>query len=126
MVAEIQTSIARIDSRFTFFQTPVRFEDVLGRTFLFPSEFSIKSLHAEILFRFRRVPGRAMVEAGDYEIFDNRNASMLLDTENTSLLPGMSIKMAIIVPKVLSHMHRCPMRHCRSALLVQDLGGKTW
>ncbi len=54
VMLEIRTSTRGIDTRFTFFQDPVRVRDALGRVFAFPSELSIEALNAEVKARFKQ------------------------------------------------------------------------
>lgn len=125
---ELRTNIPGIDTRFTYFQAPVKVEDVLGRVFPFPSECSVSALNAEIKVRFKEGPGGKEVKAGRYEMFNTRNTDLLLTaTADSSLLPGMSVSMAIVLEKRSEDGDECPMPHCTSRTFVDALGGgKTW
>ena len=128
IVLEIRARVLGIDTRFTFFQDPVRVEDALGRVFPFPSEYSIDALIAEIKARFREGPGRTEVMAGDFEIFDAKNADQVLTiTGRNILLPRMSINMAIVLEKEFVEGDKCPRPHCASKTFVEAVGGgRTW
>ncbi|KAL9039164.1 MAG: hypothetical protein Q9214_004987 [Letrouitia sp. 1 TL-2023] len=87
---EIRASTCGIDTRFTYFQSPVKVEDVLGRVFLFPAEFSIAALDAEIVDRFKVGPGKSQVAAGHYEIFNAKNTDEVVGiTADSILRPGI-------------------------------------
>lgn len=58
VVLEMRDSVRGIDTRFTYFQAPVRVEDALGRVFPFPSACSVEALVAEIVVRFQQGPGK--------------------------------------------------------------------
>ena len=125
---EIRASLPGIDTRFTYFQAPVRVEDALGRVFPFSSECSLEALNAEIKARFREGPGKTEVMAGDFEIFDAKNTDHVLTISGrNALLPGMSINMAIVLEKGIAEGDRCPIPRCASKTLVEAVGGgRTW
>lgn len=125
---ELKASVLSIDARFTFFQAPVRVEDALGRVFPFPSECSIEALDAEIKARFKEGPGKAEVLAGNFEIFNAKNADQIITISGRSVLvPKMSINMAIVLEKEFAEGDKCPMPHCASRTFVEAVvGGKTW
>lgn len=128
IVLELRASISGIDTRFTYFQAPVRVEDALGRVFPFASECSIEALNTEIKARFKTGPGKTEVMAGDFEIFDAKNTDQLLTLSGHNvLLPGMSINMAIVLEKEFAEGDKCPMPHCASKTFVEAVGGgRTW
>lgn len=134
IVLEIRANCAGIDTRFTFFQEPVKVEDVLGRVFPFASECSVESLHAEIKARFRAGPGKRKVEIGHYEIFSATDSEHVLTMSETSmLLPGMSLVMAVILEgplyfgDSLDSGGRCPATNCLSTDIVKSpAGGNRW
>ena len=124
---EIRASTRGIDTRFTYFQSPVKVEDVLGRVFPFPAEFSIAALHAEIVDRFKVGPGKLQVAAGYYEIFNANNTNELLDVTSDSILrPGMSVSMSIILERESKEDDRCPVPYCQSTDVFDILGGRRW
>ena len=131
IVLELKDNALGIDTRFTYFQAPVKVEDVLGRAFHFSSECSIEALDAEIRSRFKKGPGKIEVMAGDFELFNAKNADQVLTISNGhGLLPGMSINMAIILEKdekEFAEGDKCPMPHCSSRAFVETIGGgRTW
>lgn len=125
---ELKASLPGINSRFTYFQAPVRVEDALGRVFAFSSECSIEALNAEIKARFKEGPGRTEVKAGEFEIFNAKNTDHVLTISGRDvLLPGMSINMAIILEKEFAEGDKCPMPHCASKTFVEAVGGgRNW
>lgn len=125
---ELRANVPSIDTRFTYFQAPVRVEDALGRVFHFSSECSIEALYTEIKVRFKEGPGKTEVMVGDFEIFDARNSDQVFTISGRNvLLPGMSISMAIILAKKLPEGDICPMPHCASQSFIEAVGGgRTW
>ena len=125
---ELRANVPGIDTRFPYFQAPVRVEDALGRVFHFSSECSIEALNAEIMTRFKKGPGKTEVMAGDFEIFNAKNTDQALTISGRNvLLPGMSISMAIVLEKTFAEGDKCPMPHCASKSFIEAVGGgKTW
>ena len=125
LVVEIRTSLAGIDTSFTYFQRPVNVEDALGRPFWFPAEFSVKALHTELRHRFRIGDGSTEVAAQRYEL------SNALDTEHVfvdgdpaiALVPGMRVIMAIIVERTSDYSQPCPRPRCDSRTFRNVRGG---
>lgn len=128
IVLELRASLPGMDTRFTYFQAPVKVEDVLGRVFPFASECSIEALNAEIRARFKEGHGMAEVMAGDFEIFDAKDSEQVLTTSGRgTLLPGMSVNMAVILEKEFGGDDKCPMPRCPSRSFVNAFGGgRTW
>ena len=128
IVVELKNNLLGIDTRFTYFQAPVKVEDALGRAFIFASECSIEALDAEIRSRFKNGPGKTEVMAGDFELFNAKNAEQVLTiSEGNGLLPGMSINMAIVLEKEFAEGDKCPMPRCNSKTFVETVGGgRTW
>ena len=126
IVLELRASARPLDTRFTYFQEPVRVEDVLGRVFPFPSECSIEALDTEIKARFKHGPGKAEVMAEAYEIANAKDSKQVLTAANdATLLPGMSITMAIVVEKPSNESDQCPS--CPSRIFEKVIcGGKIW
>ena len=128
IVLEMKASVLGIDTRFTYFQAPVRVEDALGRVFPFSSECSIEALDAEIKARFKEGPGKTKVLAGDFEIFNAKSTDQVLAISGHNVLtPGMSINMAIVLQQEFAEGDKCPMPHCVSRTFKEAVGGgKTW
>lgn len=128
IVLELRASALSIDTRFTYFQAPVRVEDALGRVFPFSSECSIEALDTEIKVRFKEGPGKTEVMAGDFEIFNAKNTNQIITASGSNtLLPGMSINMAIVLEKEFAGGDKCPIPHCASNIFLEAVGGgKTW
>ena len=125
---ELKASVLSIDTRFTFFQALVRVDDALGRVFFFPSECSIEALDAEIRARFKEGPGKTQVLAGNFEIFNAKNADQVITMSGHSVLVlRMLINMAIVLAKEFAEGDKCPMPHCTSRTFVEAVGGgRTW
>jgi hypothetical protein len=69
------------------------------------------------------------VLAGDYQLSNIKNSNhLILGSEENSLTPGMSIRMAIVMDKLRSdHGKVCPMPHCGFTSSTNALGGGyTW
>ena len=129
IVLGLRDNVLGIDTRFTYFQAPVRVEDALGRVVPFPSECSVQALVSEIEFKFQEGPGKKEVMAGDFEIFNAKDTNQLFNISGHNILvPGMSINMAIILENLLfSEGDKCPMPHCTSRVFLEAMGGgKTW
>ena len=128
IVLELRSNAFGIDTRFTYFQAPVKVEDALGRVFPFSSECSFAALNAEIKERFKEGPGKLEVMAGDFELFNAKNAKQVLTmSDGNGLLPGMSINMAIVLEKEFAEGDKCPKPHCISKTFVEAVdGGRTW
>ena len=128
MMLELKTNLLGIDTRFTYFQAPVKVEDALGRVFPFSSECSIEALNTEIRSRFKKGPGKTEVMAGDFELLNAKNAKHVLTiSDDIGLLPGMSINMAIVLEKKFAEGDKCPMPRCNSKTFVEAVGGgRTW
>ena len=123
IVLELKASVLSIDTRFTFFQAPIRVEDALGRFFLFPSECSIEALDAEIKARFKEGPSKTKVLAGNFEIFNAKNVNQVITISGRSVLvPRMSINIAIILEKEFAEGDKCSMPHCASRTFVEAIG----
>ena len=116
------------DLRHTWFQDPVKLEDALGRILPIPSEYNYSKVEAIVKDQFKAGPGRQRVLQGDYELFDAKNSNhMISNSEWTGLLPGMNIKMAIIVEQPFSEVECCPMPRCISRnFRAMQGGGNVW
>lgn len=129
IVLDLQFSKLTVDTRWTFFQSPVKVEDALGRIFPIPSEYSIDELELLIKHRFKEGPGHEQVEAGDYELFNTKNSKQTIGSSSfmTTLLPGMHVTMAILIQKMSKTLEVCPMPRCRSQNTeAAPGGGRKW
>lgn len=117
-----------IDTRWTFFQQPVRVEDALGRIFPVPSEYSVEQLQLIIRDRFKEGPGHEDVQAGNYELFNTKNSSQTLESLSLDrLLSSMSLTMAILISQMDAIDEICPMPQCGSEQTAPAIGGgRTW
>lgn len=126
IVLEIKGSMASVDTRWTFFQAPIIVEDALGFKFPVPSEYDYGMLDNIIQYRFREGDGSRDVQAGNYELFKAKNTCQLLSAE-MRLLPGMEIKMAVLVSRPILNDEACPMPRCGSTKTMSAVGGgRTW
>jgi len=126
IVIEIKASITPIDTRRTFFQTPLLCEDALGFKFPIPSEWDYGMVENHIRYRFREGIGSLEVQLGNWELFKTRNNEQVISPQ-TRLLPGLEITMAIIVPTPILSDGICPIFGCRSHdTTVACTGGRIW
>ncbi|PVH98837.1 hypothetical protein DM02DRAFT_680954 [Periconia macrospinosa] len=126
ILVEIKSSLTRPDTRWTYFQDPLMVEDALGFRFPVPSEYDFGLLEAVIKQRFVSGPGSTEVKAGNYEYLNTRNSGRVIQ-QDSRLLPGTSIIMAILVvpPKLTDAV--CPMPNCRSSETTAcSGGGRNW
>ncbi|KAE9377454.1 hypothetical protein N431DRAFT_329033 [Stipitochalara longipes BDJ] len=129
IVKSLQTRIPDPDIRFTWFQDPCRLEDARGHRLPIPSEFGYELVRAIIKELFKTGPGHRFVRAGDYQLSNIKNSNhLIMGSEGSSLIPGMNIRMAIVLNKLHTGYGKvCPMPHCGSASFVPAPGGgNTW
>lgn len=131
MASEIRGMLPSVDTRFTYFQAPVKVEDALGRYFPMPSEYSFDDLRAIIHSRFKEGPGQHQVSRGNYEILNGKNSKQIISAgycERRGFLPGSTLTMAIILDDVLKHGDEfCPMPRCGSRTSSPVIGGgRAW
>lgn len=89
----------------------------------------VQKVEAIIRDQFSKGPGANKVFAGEYELFNTLDCSQLLSkSELEVLLPGMRIKMAIIVGQYGERsLERCPRVGCRSAkTTANEAGDRIW
>jgi hypothetical protein len=125
---EIKNSFSTVDTRWSFFQSPLVVEDALGFKFPVPSEYDYELLDTIIKHRFQDGPGCLEVNAGNYEIFKSKERNQIISV-GVRLLPGTAITMAVLVAKPPSQLldEVCPMRKCgskHSSIAVG--GGRIW
>jgi hypothetical protein len=126
LLLEIKGSVGLGDTRWTYFQAPLIVEDALGFKFPVPSEYDFELLDTIVKHRFLEGPGSLEVEAGNYELFNTKNAKQIISAD-VRLFPGTSITMAILVstPELLDE--ECPMPRCKSMrTTVAPGGGRLW
>ncbi len=90
-------------------------------------------MQAVILEQFKSGPGSTSVRSGDYEIANASNCEQLVTADSfTGLIPGMNLRMAIVLYRReslenQSTMESCPIPGC-GAQGCEDTkgGGKTW
>ena len=114
MLSHMHDTLPPVDFKHTWFQEPIRFEDALGRLLPVPAEYSWSKLEAIILDQFRTGPGHDKVFAGEYELFDSNDPTLVL-TSDTPLRPALSVTMSIVVGRYDHSPHEsCPKPGCRS------------
>ena len=130
IVLELRDSARGIDTRFTYFQPPVRVEDALGRVFPFPAECSVEALSCELKFRFREGACMEEVMAGSFEVFNFENQDQILTiSDRSGLVSGMSIKMVVILTIEIPDREECPEPRWASEDLPAFLpvgDGRSW
>jgi hypothetical protein len=117
--------------QYTWFQSPVRFEDALGRVFPIPSEFDWPKVEAIITAHFSTGPGHAKVASGEYELFDPLDSREIISESSfTMLRPGSSLTMAFIVGRYRHAFNetteRCPRPGCSSSSFNPSDGIREW
>lgn len=126
VVLEIKASIATVDTRFTFFQAPLAFEDALSVKFPIPSEWDYGMVESHIQYRFREGIGSEDVKVGNWELFKTKNSKDII-SPHTRLLPGLEITMAIIVSTLALNDEKCPIFSCQSdETTIAPGGGRIW
>ncbi|KAB8298850.1 hypothetical protein EYC80_001011 [Monilinia laxa] len=127
LVQELRVIAPAVDTRFTYFQAPVKVEDALGRVFPVPSDYSFGDLRALIQHRFKVGPGHSQVSNGNYEIFNSKNRKQIVSEEYCNILglsPGSMLTMAIIVDEIVKTQdNTCPMPRCGSHNTSPLMGG---
>lgn len=113
VVLEIRSSLAIVDTRWTFFQAPLTIEDALGFKFPVPSKYDYQLLDTIIKYRFLDGPGSIEVKVGNYELFKTKDSEQVLSA-SIRLLPGTNITMAIFIGKLKHIGNSCPMPLCGS------------
>ena len=128
IVLELRDSTRGIDTRFTYFQPPVRVEDALARVFPFPAECSVEALSCEIMVRFREGACMEEVTAGSFEIFNSEDQDQTLTiSDRNGLVSGMSIKMVVILAIEVPDVEECSKPHCASEDFPEMVGGgRSW
>jgi hypothetical protein len=122
IVLEIRSSLATVDTRWTFFQAPLTVEDALGFKFPVPSEYDYQLLDTIIKHRFSDGPGSPEVKLGNYELFKTKDSKQVLSS-STRLLPGTNITMAILIGKSHHTDNSCPLPLCGSSQSTPAPGG---
>ncbi|KAM7186431.1 hypothetical protein V8F33_011824 [Rhypophila sp. PSN 637] len=125
-VVQLQASVSAIsvDTRWTYFQAPVKVEDALGRVFPVPSEYSMCELEALLRCRFRKGPGRKQVRYGDFKLTDRRNKAVINRATMPELIPGLDIIMSIVISVIAGdNLEACPVIECSSKNTVPAIWG---
>ncbi|KAG4438704.1 hypothetical protein IFR05_005831 [Cadophora sp. M221] len=94
----LRSNLSKLDTRHTYLQEPMRFEDAYGR--------------------------KTLVERDMWQLFETSNAQNVLSASNWEPLPGMEITMAMIVPRRDNSLS-CPRLNCLSKASQDAPGGGT-
>jgi hypothetical protein len=133
LMSRCETQLMSPDLRHTWLQPPVRLEDPLRRYIPIPSEYSFSMMQAVILAQFESGPGSTIVRSGDYEIANSKDCNQVVTADSfTGFIPGMDLRMAIIMYQQESFVVQSTMESCLNPECgAQDCadaegGGKTW
>ncbi|PQE03553.1 kinetoplast-associated kap protein [Rutstroemia sp. NJR-2017a BVV2] len=128
----IRTRLSEPDTRHTWLQEPMRWEDAYGRVFPIPVEFDYAMMEGALRGKFREGRGKKLVERNQWQLFDPSSPRAIYSAENWEPFPGMKITMAMIIPQSDDQMV-CPRLNCSSKSYAHSLGGgricsecKTW
>jgi hypothetical protein len=129
LLLDIKESLpTRVDTRWTHFQEPLAVEDAHGRVFPVPSEYDFDLLNTIVSHRFSSGPRVREVNPRPYRLLPANNTKVAL-TQTDQLLPGMRVKVAVIVGVInmLYDMNYCIRKGCHSTRLTRPRGGGvTW
>ena len=155
LMTNLQSGRSSLDTRHTWFQPPVRFEDAIGEVIPFAREcdlhvsqqraLAIKGLNTDLkkdlksLIRSRFEPrtgrdprpGYDKVLAEEYELFDSDESTLHITEANLGTIASRNgVTMAFIVGQFRIdpfQLDQCPKPGCRSTRLSQlQAGGKLW
>ncbi|KAL9114878.1 MAG: hypothetical protein Q9227_001121 [Pyrenula ochraceoflavens] len=113
-----------LDLSHTWLQKPVRLEDPFGRYLTIPSEYSFDMMQAVIKARFKVGPGARRIQLKHFEISNDRNSGQVLTGEHfTGLIPGMQLRMAVLLFELSKQTDQCPIPSCGSQILSDFPGG---
>ncbi|PQE06220.1 kinetoplast-associated kap protein [Rutstroemia sp. NJR-2017a BBW] len=126
------TRLSEPDTRHTWLQEPMRWEDAYGRVSPIPVEFDYAMMEGALRGKFRKGRGKKLVERNQWQLFDPSSPRAIYSAENWEPFPGMKITMAMIIPQSDDQMV-CPRLNCSSKSYTDSLGGgricskcKTW
>ena len=117
VLTEVKNSVPNINTSWTHFQSPFVVEDALGFKFPVPSEYDYNTLNLIIQHRFRTGAGASEVKAGRYQLLKSRLKNDVV-SENTRLLPGTEITMAIITSSTAPEYDQCSSRGSSATIRV--------
>lgn len=121
ILLDIRNAIS-VDTRWTFFQTPLEVEDAFGVKFPIPTEYDYDLIDTVIRHRFKIGGGSMEVKAGNYELCRKQNRLDII-TESSRLQPGTAITMFIIVSSSIIKEAAWPISRCESAEVIPCPGG---
>ena len=116
------------DLRHTWLQDPIRLEDPFGGYITIPSEYSFDMMEAVILARCKSGPGSRKIQMKEFEITNSRNSKQVFTQDRfTGFIPGMQLRMAILLYDLIAETDKCPIPTCGSRMLSEcRAGGKIW
>lgn len=118
----IRTHLSQPDTRHTWLQEPMQWEDAYGRVFPIPAEFDYPMMEGALRGHFREGRGMKLVKNNQWQLFDPSNPRVIFSEENWEPFPGMKITMAMIIPQFDSQMV-CPRLNCLSKSYTDAIGG---
>ncbi|PVH68040.1 hypothetical protein DL98DRAFT_662356, partial [Cadophora sp. DSE1049] len=128
----VRNRLSQPDTRHTWLQEPMRWEDAYGRVFPIPAEFDYPMMEGALRGHFRDGRGKKLVERNQWQLFDPSSPGTVFSAENWDPFPGMKITMAMIIPQFDDQMV-CPRLNCSSKSYTDAPGGgkicsecKTW
>ncbi|KAF4626011.1 hypothetical protein G7Y89_g12151 [Cudoniella acicularis] len=122
VLLSVQSNLSNLNTRHTWLQDPMKFEDAYGRVVPIPVEFDYSMMEGIIRGKFQSGRGKVLVERNQWKLFNPANPQNLLSAENWEPLPGMKITMAMIIPQKNEDMV-CPRLNCPSKSYRDALGG---
>lgn len=112
------SEVPPLDIKHTWLQDPVRLEDPFGRYIPIPSEYSFSMMEAVVIDRYKADPNARRIQLKQFEIFNPRNSDQAITEEqSTGFIPGMQLRMAVILYKINAQTDRCPIPTCGSSNL---------
>ncbi|KAH6713055.1 hypothetical protein BKA61DRAFT_68580 [Leptodontidium sp. MPI-SDFR-AT-0119] len=116
----LRSNLPGPDTRHTYFQEPTRLEVAYGR--IWPVEYDFAMMEGVLRGKFRKGPGKRLVERDMWQLFETSNAQSVLSASNWWPLPGLEITMAMMVPGRDNSLS-CPRLNCSSNSFNDTLGG---
>ncbi|KAE8445955.1 hypothetical protein EG329_012734 [Mollisiaceae sp. DMI_Dod_QoI] len=118
----VRSRLSELDTRYTWFQKPMRFEDAYGRIWPIPVEYNYWMMEGAVRGKFQSGRGRTLVERDQWQLFDSTNTRNIFSPDNWEPIPGMNITMAMIIPQTDDNTF-CPKLNCPSNSYTDAIGG---
>ncbi|OBT58091.1 hypothetical protein VE04_01819 [Pseudogymnoascus sp. 24MN13] len=117
----LQTHHSEPDTRYTWLQEPMRWEDAYGRVIPIPVEFDYPMMEGALRGHFQKGRGKKLVERNQWQLFDPSNPRTIYSAENWEPCPGMKITMAMIISQSNDQIV-CPRPICSSKSYTDATG----